>query len=476
MHLIFLLLLPTVGCDGQKGAKHNDKMLKYREKEPKDSDKMDKVQKDSGKMPAQIAGGREYFLLEKYGQQILGKNSKRSEQLRKVFEGLNKKQCLLKSIFSKNSKNKYFPNDNFSLDEFKFFKNRWSEICQNDTALSQLLEGLFSGVISANEAMKKEDTNEMHVQQKTLKQSLAYAVFFMAKRGQIPLESPQEKKQNGPKAILIELIDIYNELQLDDEKMKESCRKCGKKGKGEKGQKERERHGQKGKKEKGQQKERRFLQFVARSLEIEWDANAFSVNGQNDKDDDDAIGRRRRRRRKRMEPTKSDRNTDQYHRYLLIYFGVLLVVGILIIFRRHCSCANFLRSQPRANIVASTPPHPQGTQFTIHEFQVSRNGVWAELECTICLGEIEKETSVKLLAILDPCKHIFHNECISEWLKNHNTCPICRANAKISVPSLNEVIIDVPSADGQNEGNTVGTGTDEVQVNQRNNGTANGPN
>ncbi|KAL3081462.1 hypothetical protein niasHS_011706 [Heterodera schachtii] len=126
-------------------------------------------------------------------------------------------------------------------------------------------------------------------------------------------------------------------------------------------------------------------------------------------------------------------------------------------------------SQPRANVVASTPPHPQ-------EIQLSRNGVWAELECTICLGEIEKETPVKLLAILEPCKHIFHNECISEWLKNHNTCPICRANAKISVPSLNEVIIDVPSADGQNEGNNVGTETDEVQVNQRNNGTANGPN
>ncbi|KAL3077832.1 hypothetical protein niasHS_011635 [Heterodera schachtii] len=123
-----------------------------------------------------------------------------------------------------------------------------------------------------------------------------------------------------------------------------------------------------------------------------------------------------------------------------------------------------------------TPPHPQEIQFTIHEFQVRRNGVWAELECTICLGEIEKETPVKLLAILEPCKHIFHNECIFEWLKNHKTCPICRANAKISVPSLNEVIIDVPSADGQNEGNNVGTGTDEVQVNQCNNGTANGPN
>ncbi|KAL3117509.1 hypothetical protein niasHT_008357 [Heterodera trifolii] len=122
------------------------------------------------------------------------------------------------------------------------------------------------------------------------------------------------------------------------------------------------------------------------------------------------------------------------------------------------------------------PPHPQEIRFTIHEFQVRRNGVWAELECTICLGEIEKETPFKLLAILDPCKHIFHNECISEWFKNHSTCPICRAKAKISVPNLHEVIIDVPSADGQNGGSTVGTGTDGAETIRHNNGTANGPN
>ncbi|KAF7544860.1 hypothetical protein G7046_g9693 [Stylonectria norvegica] len=43
-------------------------------------------------------------------------------------------------------------------------------------------------------------------------------------------------------------------------------------------------------------------------------------------------------------------------------------------------------------------------------------------ECSICIDDMkEGETSVAL-----PCKHWFHEECVVLWLKEHNTCPICR--------------------------------------------------
>ena len=42
--------------------------------------------------------------------------------------------------------------------------------------------------------------------------------------------------------------------------------------------------------------------------------------------------------------------------------------------------------------------------------------------CCICLSEIEKGKETMLL----PCGHMFHNKCCLNWLKNNNTCPMCR--------------------------------------------------
>ncbi|KAJ4425121.1 hypothetical protein N0V82_000176 [Gnomoniopsis sp. IMI 355080] len=49
-------------------------------------------------------------------------------------------------------------------------------------------------------------------------------------------------------------------------------------------------------------------------------------------------------------------------------------------------------------------------------------GESAKAECTICIDEINIGDEVTVL----PCKHWFHGECVVLWLKEHNTCPICR--------------------------------------------------
>ena len=43
-------------------------------------------------------------------------------------------------------------------------------------------------------------------------------------------------------------------------------------------------------------------------------------------------------------------------------------------------------------------------------------------ECSICLTEINEGQNTVLL----PCGHMFHDECVTKWLKIHNTCPLCR--------------------------------------------------
>ena len=43
------------------------------------------------------------------------------------------------------------------------------------------------------------------------------------------------------------------------------------------------------------------------------------------------------------------------------------------------------------------------------------------IECIICLDKLS-EKPIKTTS----CMHIFHEECIDNWIKNNTSCPICR--------------------------------------------------
>ncbi|KAL3111490.1 hypothetical protein niasHT_018265 [Heterodera trifolii] len=417
MHLVFLLILPilwpSVECNEQKVPKHSNKKPNH----------VDKITKDLGKMPTKIAGEKNYSRLEKYEQKINGKNSKNKEQLTKVIEGLNKKQCLLEAVFAKNSKKNIYSDEK----EFKFFKKRLEEIDLNDPALSQLLEGLFAVGLSTNDAIKIDDANDLSAHVEKLKQTLAYTVFFMAKRGKILLEKPRGEKEKEPKAILIELIDIYNELQMDDEKMI----------------KRNEENEQKGKEEKGK-KERRFLQFVARSLEIEWDANAFSAGGQNDEDDDDT-NRRRRRGKRRNAPPPGYYEWDQEANNPRTLAKILLIIAVLTVFtlvvNHFCTNRSLNNQSQRGTETSNFEENWSTNETTIESSKLLvtaykaiplekfvKNGDEQNDECSICLGEIKPGTMVRPL----PCKHIFDDACIEKWFMGGNiTCPLCREKLQI---------------------------------------------
>ena len=46
----------------------------------------------------------------------------------------------------------------------------------------------------------------------------------------------------------------------------------------------------------------------------------------------------------------------------------------------------------------------------------------AKADCSICMMETNKGDTITLL----PCQHWFHPPCVEAWLKEHDTCPICR--------------------------------------------------
>lgn len=51
-----------------------------------------------------------------------------------------------------------------------------------------------------------------------------------------------------------------------------------------------------------------------------------------------------------------------------------------------------------------------------------KRGDCVEETCSICLDDLEDGQDVMIL----PCRHGFHPDCISPWLKMHSECPICR--------------------------------------------------
>ena len=58
--------------------------------------------------------------------------------------------------------------------------------------------------------------------------------------------------------------------------------------------------------------------------------------------------------------------------------------------------------------------------------EVQRSSSAPCLECVICYNDID--TSDRTAYMIAPCNHIFHKECLIQWMEVKMECPICRQN------------------------------------------------
>ncbi len=62
---------------------------------------------------------------------------------------------------------------------------------------------------------------------------------------------------------------------------------------------------------------------------------------------------------------------------------------------------------------------------------------YSSINCSICLENYVEDQSNTCLLL--KCRHIFHEACVTPWLKNHTSCPLCKSRAIVSI-SLKETL------------------------------------
>eukprot|EP01083_Nonionella_stella_P228202 808937_1 len=70
---------------------------------------------------------------------------------------------------------------------------------------------------------------------------------------------------------------------------------------------------------------------------------------------------------------------------------------------------------------------PAASQYALEkqciDVEITKKHLKKHKKCSICCNEFKLGGDATML---DPCKHIFHDLCILQWLKNNCTCPLCR--------------------------------------------------
>ena len=59
-------------------------------------------------------------------------------------------------------------------------------------------------------------------------------------------------------------------------------------------------------------------------------------------------------------------------------------------------------------------------------------------ECSVCCEELQ--IGDKMAAFSCPGKHIFHENCILQWLKTNNNCVLCRHEIETVNPEYNKIL------------------------------------
>jgi hypothetical protein len=104
------------------------------------------------------------------------------------------------------------------------------------------------------------------------------------------------------------------------------------------------------------------------------------------------------------------------HTFVMILPLLLLIVATL------CSCIIVPILRRRAEVLERAGVENRRQMLDGIPTTVATNADTQET-CSICLDNYKED---QVMSVLHNCKHKFHKECVSAWLLNNPTCPLCR--------------------------------------------------
>ncbi|KAK3990679.1 hypothetical protein QBC44DRAFT_324593 [Cladorrhinum sp. PSN332] len=92
--------------------------------------------------------------------------------------------------------------------------------------------------------------------------------------------------------------------------------------------------------------------------------------------------------------------------------------------------------------VGGAPPASQAAieKLVVKELDEGMLGGDGTSKCVVCVEDMAKGEKATVL----PCSHFFHGECVTPWLKEHNTCPVCRRSIEQEDPVKNKAAVFGP--------------------------------
>ena len=104
-------------------------------------------------------------------------------------------------------------------------------------------------------------------------------------------------------------------------------------------------------------------------------------------------------------------------------YALLFIVGVVVQLVKNRRRNRFFFRAGDANVIPEPLLQERGVNYSDTESRLRESIVIGRDSnlCSICLDAYDQQKAIQL-----DCGHIYHSQCIRLWIKDHDTCPLCR--------------------------------------------------